>query len=221
MTNHERDQRDRRRAVIQPLLGALAVALLAALVIMMWRVIQDRQDLATQVMDACGRNDAAASQLHQIGACQQAAQVPGPSGQVGPTGGTGPTGPTGPAGPAGPPGPAGPSGPQGVAGADGSQGDPGAAGAPGLLGPTGDTGPIGPQGDTGVSGPQGPIGPAGPPGATGPAGPVGPAGPPCPAGYTMRAREVPTSDPLVTETWLVCVMDQPSSEGGDTGESPG
>lgn len=198
----------KHRSATDRVVGVLAILLLAALVYMLWTIIQGRQqaeettaDLADRVSSACESGGDAAVELRRVGACHIAAQVPAP----GPAGETGPPGPEGPEGPRGEPGATGPPGPKG---------DPGAAGAPGLLGPAG---PVGPQGEPGASGadgtpgPQGEQGPAGPagqngaPGATGPAGPSGPAGPP-PVSWTY-------TDLLGTHT---CTRDQSSPDSAPT-----
>lgn len=205
MTNEERDKRDRRRAVIQPLLGGLAVALLAVLVVMVWQVVSDRQTaqqetatLAQRVTTACAGNDEAAAQLHSVGACRQAAQVPGPTGETGAQGEPGERGPRGEPGPRGLPGEPGPQGPPGATGPRGDQG------VPGLLGDTGLTGSTGPEGPAGPEGPQGPPGVQGDPGLP---GPMGPAGPACPDGYTAADRDVLFPGMIAAETWHVCVKD--------------
>jgi len=206
MTNEERDRRDRRRAVLQPIIGSLAVALLFALVLMMWQVTHDRQaaenetaSLADRVTTACDHGGEAAEQLRKVGACQQAATVPAAS--PGPEGPSGAQGSQGDAGPPGPRGETGAKGEKGDTGATGPQGPAGEAGSVGAAGPVGTPGATGEAGAQGPAGETGPAGPAGPQGPQGPPGPQGPAGPSCPDGYSLRERE----QPLLNETWLVCV----------------
>jgi hypothetical protein len=211
MTNEERDRRDRWRARIEPVIGALAVALLFALVLMMWQVTHDRTTaqqetatLADRVTAACDQGGEVATQLRKVGACQQAASVPAAQ--------PGPAGPQGPRGEEGPKGDTGERGATGATGATGPQGPAGDAGVPGLLGPAGPIGQAGTQGAKGDTGDKGADGTSclpsipgcqGPEGPPGPTGPEGPAGPPCPEGYSRQDRQ----PPLSTETWLVCVKD--------------
>lgn len=212
MTREELERRRRVRAVLQPILGVVAVACLVALVWMMFQVTHDRQtaqdygtDLAGRVDRACEQGGEAARQLEATGACQRATAAPeliaGPAGE---RGDVGPVGPQGPVGPTGPTGPAGPTGPEGAPGLLGQAGPPGAAG------PMGPAGPAGPEGPQGVQGPPGETGPAGP------TGPTGPAGPACPSGTTLEPRTVPKlddPDPDAEETWHVCVQVEPTTEG--------
>lgn len=168
-THVRRDAGDARyqlRHRSQTVIGVLALLLLAGILFLIWQVIQeahvarvDQASLAQKVTDTCTGGGAAAVELRRIGACQQAAGVPGPPGAPGPPGSPGATGPRGEQGPVGPSGPPGATGPQGSAGADGSQGDPGPAGS---QGPAGDPGPPGPAGDPGPAGPPGPAGAPGP-----------------------------------------------------------
>lgn len=197
MTHEERDRRDRRREVLHPVIGGVAVALLAALVLMMWQITHDRQaaqneaaTLADRVTTACEQGGEAAEQLRKVGACQQAATVPAPT-----------PGPSGPEGKQGPKGETGAQGPTGATGASGAQGPAGPAGNAGLPGVTGAAGATGETGSQGPAGPQGEVGPQGPAGVMGPAGPQGPAGPTCPEGYSLQERQ----QMLTNETWLVCI----------------
>lgn len=166
------ERRDKTRARSQTVIGVLAVALLAGILAMVYlsgreaaRARDENASLAQKVTDTCAAGGAAADELRRIGACQQAAGVPGPPGAPGPQG---PEGPRGEQGPAGAPGADGPPGPAGSAGL---QGDPGEPGSPGAVGDPG---------------PAGPAGPAGEPGASGAPGPQGPPGDACPEG---QARE--------------------------------
>lgn len=169
------DDRYQLRPRSQTVIGIFALLLLAAILYLMYQIVQeahvaqsDKASLAQKVTQTCTGGGVAAEELHRIGACQQAAGVPGPPGTPGAPGSEGPTGPRGEPGPAGLPGIPGGSGPSGPAGSAGLPGDPGAAG---------------PAGEAGAAGPAGPAGEPGPGGATGPQGPPGPA---CPEGQTLE-----------------------------------
>jgi hypothetical protein len=160
------DGRYQLRHRSQTIIGVLALVLLAGILYLVFQAVQTAHDarqgqatLAQRVTEACTNGGPAADELRRVGACQQAAGVPGPPGAQGTPGSEGPTGPRGepgPGGPQGPPGVPGPNGPPGPSGPAGLQGDPGAAG------PEGAAGPPGPAGDPGPSGTQGPPGPPGP-----------------------------------------------------------
>lgn len=160
------DGRYQLRPRSQTVIGVLALVLLAGILYLVFQAVQSahdaRQDQATlaqRVTEACTNGGPAAEELRRVGACQQAAGVPGPPGAPGAAGSEGPTGQRGEPGPTGPQGTPGTAGPLGPAGSAGLQGDPGAAGPEGAAGAAG---PAGPAGDPGPSGAQGPPGPAGP-----------------------------------------------------------
>jgi hypothetical protein len=174
------DGRYQLRHRSQTIIGVLALVLLAGILYLIYQAVQDahvaRQDqasLAQRVTEACTNGGPAAEELRRVGACQQAAGVPGPPGAPGAPGLEGPVGPRGESGPVGPQGPSGVAGPSGPIGSAGLRGDPGAAG---------------PEGAAGAAGPAGPAGEPGPVGATGPQGPPGPA---CPEGQQLEPYVFP------------------------------
>ena len=210
VTREEIERRRRVRAVLQPVLGVVAVACLVALVWMVFQITHDREaardygaDLADRVSTACAEGGAAADKLEQVGACQRAEAKPeliaGPAGEPGPPGPVGPTGPQGPQGP---------SGPRGETGPEGAPGLLGQAGPPGVAGPMGPPGPEGPQGEQGVPGDTGATG------ATGPTGPQGPPGPACPDGQEPEQHTVATVDDGPIPVWLCVVAPPPEDPGG-------
>jgi hypothetical protein len=167
----------------QTVIGILALLLLAGILYLVFQAVQtahvaqqDQASLAQRVTEACANGGPAAVELHRVGACQQAAGIPGPPGAPGAPGPEGPSGPRGEPGLPGPPGPAGGAGPPGPAGSAGLQGDPGSQGAAGEPGPAG---PAGSPGEPGASG------------AAGPPGPPGPAGSPCPEGQQLEPYVYP------------------------------
>jgi hypothetical protein len=170
----------------QTVIGVLALLLLAGILYLVFQAVQtahvaqqDQATLAQRVTEACVNGGPAAVELHRVGACQQAAGIPGPPGAPGAPGAPGVPGPAGPSGPRGDPGPS---------------GAPGPAGPVGESGPTGPAGSVGLQGDPGSQGPAGepgPAGPAGEPGPSGAAGPPGPAGPTCPEGQQLEPYVYP------------------------------
>lgn len=202
----------------------IAVTLLgAATIYLTWDHVRDNLatvELADQVTEVCARDSSAATELAERGACQTAEEVKVIAGPAGPAGPRGPRGDTGPAGPRGSTGPTGPAGqspaclsePNQCRGLLGSAGPPGPAGPAGPAGPQGEPGPAGADGQSPpclADGTNcvGPVGAQGPRGPEGPAGPTGPPGPTCPEGYTLQERQ------QITETWYVCVQDDPAPAG--------
>lgn len=188
------DARYQLRDRFQTVIGVLALVLLAGILYLLFQAVQtahvaqqDQASLAQRVTEACANGGPAAVELHRVGACQQAAGVPGPPGAPGAPGPEGPPGPRGEPGPTGPQGPQGAAGPLGPAGSAGLPGDPGA------------------QGPAGESGPAGPAGPPGEPGPSGAAGPPGPPGPSCPTGQQLEPYLYPDG-----RTGSRCVEPPPS-----------